>query len=80
MSNTEKLNSIFKDVFNVDENSLNADFVNTNVEDWDSIHHLSLTGGIEEQFDILLDPEDVIEMISYDMCKEILTDKYDVTF
>lgn len=80
MSNIEKLNAIFKEVFSVEEGSLNSDFVNTDVEQWDSIHHLSLTAAVEEQFEILLDPEDVIEMVSYDKCKEILSGKYDITF
>ena len=80
MNNIEKLNGIFTDVFSVDASVLNSDFINTNVETWDSIHHLSLTAAIEEAFDLLLDTEDVIEMTSYDKCKEILSDKYGISF
>lgn len=77
MSNIEKLNEIFVEVFNVDASSLGVDFNNKNVEGWDSVRQLSLTSAIEDEFDIMLDPEDIIGCISYNNAVEILK-KYDV--
>ena len=45
MTNLEKLNNIFAEVFSVEVSALGADFDNKSVENWDSVHQLSLTGG-----------------------------------
>ena len=54
MTNLEKLNSIFCEVFSVDASVLNADFDKNSVESWDSVHQLSLTSSVEDEFDIML--------------------------
>jgi len=80
MANLEKLNQIFCEVYSVEESALNENFVNTNVDTWDSIHQLSMVAAIEEAFDLLIDTEDVLEMTSYDSVKNLLTTKYDIVF
>ena len=77
MSNLEKLNNIFCEVFGVDTSSLNAEFDKNNVEGWDSVRQLSLTSSLEDEFDIMLDAEDILEFTSYDNAKKILA-KYDI--
>jgi len=78
MTNLEKLNGIFCEVFSVEESVLNENFVNTNVESWDSIHHLSMVAAIEESFDLMMDAEDILEMTSYENVKQLLTSKYEI--
>lgn len=77
MTNLEKLNNIFCGVFSVDVSALNVDFNKDNVDSWDSIHQLSLTSGVEDEFDIMLDGEDILGFTSYEKAKEILN-KYEV--
>lgn len=77
MTNLEKLNNIFCEVFSVDASALNAEFNKDNVDGWDSIHQLSLTSGVEDEFDIMLDGEDILGFTSYNKAKEILK-KYEV--
>ena len=77
MSNLEKLNNIFCEVFSVEASSLSEDFNNTTVEGWDSVHQLSLTSAVEDEFDIMLDAEDILEFNSYENAKKILA-KYDI--
>lgn len=77
MSNLEKLNNIFCEVFSVEETALNADFDNTTVDGWDSVHQLSLTSAVEDEFDIMLDAEDILEFNSYENAKKILA-KYNI--
>jgi acyl carrier protein len=77
MTNLEKLNSIFCEVFSVDVSALGANFNKDSVEGWDSVHQLSLTSAVEDEFDIMLDAEDILEFSSYDNAKTILA-KYDV--
>lgn len=77
MTNLEKLNAIFKEVFSVEADKLNDEFDNTNVDGWDSVRQLSLTSSVEDTFDIMLDPEDILEFTSYKKAKAILA-KYEI--
>ena len=77
MTNLEKLNSIMCEIFSVEESALNNDFNKTTVEGWDSVRQLSLTSAVEDEFDIMLDPEDILKFTSYDNAKTILT-KYEI--
>ncbi len=72
MTNIEKYNNIFMDVFQVEESRLDTSFTKDNVEGWDSVKQLSLTSTIEDEFDLLLDPEDIIGFTSYEAGKIIL--------
>ncbi|MBO4719336.1 MAG: acyl carrier protein [Prevotella sp.] len=78
MTNLEKLNNIFAEVFSVDVSVLGSNFDNENVDTWDSVHQLSLTSAVEDEFDIMLDAEDILGFSSYDNAKEILK-KYEIT-
>ncbi len=80
MTNLEKLNQIFCEVFSVEESALNEEFINTNVETWDSIHQLTMVAAIEEAFDLMMDAEDILEMTSYESVKQLLSSKYEITF
>lgn len=77
MTNLEKYNQIFVDVFSIEKDQLNADFDKQHVEGWDSVRQLSLTTAIEDTFDIMLDADDIIELSSYEKGREILR-KYDI--
>ena len=77
MTNIEKLNKIFCEVFSVEKSSLNENFNNCNVEGWDSVRQLSLTTAVEDEFDIMLDAEDILEFTSFDNAKKVLA-KYDI--
>ena len=78
MENLEKYNNAFVEVFGVSVEELNDDFGKETVEEWDSAHQLSLVPLLEEAFDILLDPEDIMDLTSYSNGKELLA-KYDIT-
>ncbi len=77
MTNKEKLDRIFCEVFSVEESALNNDFNNCNVEGWYSVRQLSLTTAIEDTFDIMLDAEDILEFTSYENAKKVLA-KYEI--
>ena len=77
MTNLEKLNKIFCEVFSVEESALNSEFNKENVEGWDSVRQLSLTASVEDEFDIMLDAEDILEFTSYDNVKQVLV-KYEI--
>lgn len=72
MTNLEKYNDIFVEVFGVDASSLDDNFKKDTVDQWDSVHQLNLVTLAEEAFDIMFDPEDIMEFTSYPKGKEIL--------
>jgi len=78
MENLEKYNNAFVEVFGAKVEDLDSTYGKETVEEWDSVHQLSLIAEFEEAFDIMFDPVDIMEMTSYTKGKEILA-KYDVT-
>ncbi len=77
MENLEKYNNAFVEVFGAKAEELNDSYSKETVDEWDSVHQLSLIAAFEEAFDIMFDPEDIMEMTSYAKGKELLA-KYDV--
>lgn len=77
MTNLEKLNKIFCEVFSVEESALSNEFNNRTIDGWDSVRQLSLTSSVEDEFDIMLDAEDILEFTSYDNAKKVLA-KYEI--
>jgi len=77
MNNLNKYNEIFTNVLNLKQEQLNAECTVNNIASWDSMSHLSLVTALEESFDIMFDPEDIIEFATYEGGKDILK-KYEV--
>ena len=77
MENLEKYNNAFVDVFGAKAEELNDSYGKDTVEEWDSVHQLSLVAELEEAFDIMFDPEDIMELTSYKSGKDLLK-KYDI--
>ena len=72
MSNLKKYNRIFIDVLGVKEDMLNEEFTFKAVPQWDSVAHLSLISELEDAFDIMFEPEDILHYESYENGKKIL--------
>ncbi|KIL08040.1 acyl carrier protein [Clostridium botulinum] len=72
MENKQKYNKVFMKTFDVEESKLTDDFDVMTVEQWDSVAQMELIAELEQVFDIMFDPEDVIEFTSYKVGKEIL--------
>ena len=78
MENLEKYNNAFVQVFSAKVEELDDNYGKDTVDAWDSVHQLGLIAELEEAFDIMFDPEDIMEMTSYTKGKELLA-KYEVT-
>lgn len=50
------------------------------IEAWDSVGHMGLIAALESAFDIMMEPEDIIDLSSFEKGKEILSTKYNVEF
>lgn len=79
MTNLEKYNSIFRKMFNVTEDQLETLAYKETVE-WNSMAQIALIAQIEEQFDLDFDTEDIFQLKSYVIGKELLANKFNVEF
>ncbi len=80
MTNNEKYNKIFIDTFEITEEEL-PELKYQGIAAWDSVGHMNLIAALENEFEIMLDTDDVIDFSSYEKGKEILAkDDYGVTF
>ena len=65
MTNLEKYNQVLMDTFNLSAEEIRKDLNASDVELWDSMGQMRLASALEEVFEIFLDPEDMIQLISY---------------
>ena len=77
MSNLDKYNQAFADVFGVSFDKLNDNFSKDTDPSWDSVHQLGVVTALEDGFDIMMDPEDIMALTSYKAGRDILK-KYDI--
>lgn len=81
MSDTpsEKLTAAFVEALQIDAAQVVDGLEYNTIKEWDSVAHMTLVAALEEQFDIMFDTDDIIDMSSVGKAKEILG-KYDITF
>lgn len=48
----ERLNEVFRDFFDDEEIYLDADTTADDIEDWDSLNHITLMSAVEDEFGI----------------------------
>ena len=57
-----RLNGVFRDVFGDDSISVSQDTTSADIEDWDSIAHISLMDAVENEFGIRFKMREVSSM------------------
>lgn len=77
--NEEKLRKIFAEALGIDETQVTDDLAYNTIPEWDSIAHMALIAEIDDQFDTMLDTDDVLDMSTFAKAKEILK-KYEIDF
>lgn len=76
MSNLEKYTEVFTTTFEINKSETDG-LEYQDIVAWDSAGHMGLIAAIEESFNIMLDPDDIIDLSSFEKGKEILK-KYKV--
>ena len=79
MTNMEKYQKIFCELFDIDVDSLDKDFTFANIEKWDSLAHLSLISELEDAFDVMFETDDILHFGGFLNGMEILK-RYGVEF
>jgi acyl carrier protein len=77
MTNMEKYKKCFVDAFELSGEDGVERLEYQSIQMWDSVGHMGLMALLEENFDIMLDTDDIIDFASFEKGREILK-KYDV--
>jgi acyl carrier protein len=73
MATIDRLRSSFRSSLGLSEDYDVDGLEYRGIESWDSIAHMTLVAAIEDEFDVMIDTDDVIDMSSFDKAREILT-------
>tara|TARA_B100000886_G_C20426910_1_gene494647 strand:- start:14144 stop:14389 length:246 start_codon:yes stop_codon:yes gene_type:complete len=76
MSNLDRYKKVFIESFEIEEEILN-NLKYQDIEQWDSLGHMSMIAALEEEFDIMFEMDDIIDFSSFTKGIETLA-KYDV--
>jgi acyl carrier protein len=79
MKNIEKYKAAFSDSFSIDLKKVHEKLEYNEIEEWDSIGHMTLIADLEERFNISFETDDIVDFSSFKKGKEILK-KYKVDF
>ncbi len=76
MSNLDKYTEAFVTTFDIAAEQT-VDLKYQSIDAWDSVGHMGLIAALEDTFEIMLEPDDIIDLSSFEKGKEILA-KYDI--
>jgi len=79
MRNHQMLVEIFSESLGIEQEKVTDDLKYNSIPEWDSVGHMVLVAGLESKFNIMLDTNDIVDMSSVGIAKEILA-KYGVSF
>ena len=80
MSNKEKYKNAFIKSLGIEEKKFSEDIKFNDIQEWDSIGHMTLISGLEECFSITFETDDIIEFSSFKKGQESLSKKYSINF
>lgn len=58
----ERLNEVFRDVFDDEDITVEDETTAADVDGWDSLMHITLIDAVEEEFDISFDMKTVVKL------------------
>jgi acyl carrier protein len=79
MDNVEKYELVLSECFQISRSQLKG-LKYQDIAAWDSVGHMALISAIEEDFDIMMETDDIIDFSSYEKGLFILEKKYNVQF
>jgi len=69
-----KLKEIMADVFGVDSKTIDERASADTIAKWDSFNHMKLVLALEEEFNVIFQAEQTVEMLSYPLVKIALSE------
>ena len=77
--NETRLKNAFEKALRITVEEINDALEFNSIRTWDSIGHMELIVSIEQEFDIMIDADDIMDMTSFAKAKKIVS-KYGVDF
>lgn len=71
----ERLNDVFRDVFDDEDIEVDASTVADDIEDWDSMMHITLIGAVEDEFGVRFKMGEVSTMKNIGEMVRIILDR-----
>lgn len=71
----ERLNEVFRDIFDDESISVNENTTSDDIEDWDSLEHINLIVAVEKEFDIKFNMNEVTHMKNVGEMVELINNK-----
>lgn len=71
----ERLNEVFKDVFDDEAIHVNDSTTSADIEDWDSLEHINLIVAVEQEFGIKFDMGQVTSMKNVGEMAQIILER-----
>ncbi|MBP1573534.1 MAG: acyl carrier protein [Oscillospiraceae bacterium] len=71
----ERLNDVFRDVFDDEDIEVDASTVSDDIEDWDSMMHITLIGAVEDEFGVRFKMGEVSTMKNVGEMVRIILDR-----
>lgn len=71
----EKLNEVFRDVFEDDEITVEDSTTAADVDGWDSLEHINLINAVEQEFDIKFNMGQIVSMKNVGEMADIIISK-----
>jgi len=72
MTATEKLIAAFASALEIEESEVSEQLEYNNNHSWDSTAHMLLIARIEEDFDVLFEVDDIIDMSSFSKARQLI--------
>ena len=71
----KRINEIFQDIFDDDELVVTDETCADDIEDWDSLRHITLVSAVERAFGIKFSMKEVLEMKNIGEMADILVER-----
>ena len=71
----EKLNEVFRDVFEDDDITVDDSTTSADVDGWDSLEHINLINAVEQEFDIKFNMGQILSMKNVGEMADIIISK-----
>lgn len=71
----EKLNDVFRDVFDDDSITVNDATTSTDIDGWDSLEHINLISAVEQEFGIHFGMGQIVSMKNVGEMVDIIASK-----
>jgi acyl carrier protein len=79
MNNQQRLYATFASGLGIEPATVNDQLAYNSLPQWDSVAHMGLVATLEQEFDVMLDTDDIIDLSSVAKAREIL-ERHGISF